>query len=49
MTELLAQLGFGSFARNAYETGAEIDLRAFHRGMNSPIYVSAKPKLPCAE
>ena len=49
MTKFIAQLGFGSFARNAYETGAEIDLPASHRVMNSPIYVGAKPTLACAE
>jgi tetratricopeptide (TPR) repeat protein len=40
--QLLARLGFGSFIRNAYETGAEIDLRASHRVTNTPILCECK-------
>jgi len=39
---LLARLGFGSFIRNAYETGAEIDLRASHKVTNTPILCECK-------
>jgi hypothetical protein len=39
---LLAKLGFGSFVRNAYETGVEIDLRAAHRATGEPIICECK-------
>jgi tetratricopeptide (TPR) repeat protein len=40
--QLLGRLGFGSFIRNAYETGAEIDLRASHRVTNTPVLCECK-------
>ena len=40
--ELYARLGFGSFVRNAYKTGAEIDLRARHRVTDSPLLCECK-------
>ena len=40
--ELLARLGYGSFVRNAYKTGAEIDLRATHRITNAPLLAECK-------
>src|SRR5215471_19663594 len=42
--ELLARLGFGSFVRNAYKTGAEIDLRATHRITNAPLLAECKAR-----
>jgi tetratricopeptide (TPR) repeat protein len=42
--ELLARTGFGSFIRNAYKTGAEIDLRATHRVTGSPLLCECKAK-----
>ncbi len=40
--QLLGRQGFGSFVRNAYETGAEIDLRASHRVTNTPVLCECK-------
>jgi Holliday junction resolvase-like predicted endonuclease len=42
--ELLAKLGFGSFIRNAYKTGAEIDLRARHRVTDAPLMCECKAR-----
>jgi hypothetical protein len=40
--ELFAELGFGSFVRNAYRTGAEVDLRAHHRVTGAPLLCECK-------
>jgi tetratricopeptide (TPR) repeat protein len=42
--ELLAKTGFGSFIRNAYKTGAEIDLKATHRVTEEPLLCECKAK-----
>jgi tetratricopeptide (TPR) repeat protein len=42
--ELLAKTGFGSFIRNAYKTGAEIDLKATHRVTGEPLLCECKAK-----
>ena len=42
--ELLARLGYGSFIRNAYKTGAEIDLKASHRVTQTPLLAECKAR-----
>lgn len=44
MKELLARQGFASFVRNAYKTGAEIDLRAAHRVTAQPLLCECKAR-----
>lgn len=44
MKEVLARQGFGSFVRNAYRTGAEIDLRANHRVTTQPVVCECKAR-----
>lgn len=42
--ELFSSLGFGEFIRNAYKTGAEIDIRAKHRVTGTPLICECKAK-----
>lgn len=45
VTELLGAVGYGDFVRNAYKTGAEIDLRATHRVTRTTILVECKARV----